>query len=390
MIEIGGQAGTGAALVPGNLETFTDSELAHYSRHLSLREVGPEGQARLKGASVLLVGLGGLGSPLAMYLAAAGIGRIGIVEFDVVDASNLHRQVLFGSSEVGKAKLACGAERLRDLNPHIRIDEHACALSRDNARETVSRYDVVADGADNFATRYLVNDACVLEGKPLVSASILGFEGQLSVYNHGGGPCYRCLFPVPPPAGLIPSCAEGGVLGILPGVMGTLQATEVIKLVLDLGDIASGRLLHYDALALAFSSFNVQKDPKCAICGNTPTITGLVDYDAFCGAGAAADSLVPQLSPVEAAEMLAAADVVLIDVRDLHERLADSLPRSEHIPLNDLIASGVPFPTSSHLVVFCATGSRSLLAAESLIKRGYAFVHNLEGGLAGWRRAFPA
>jgi molybdopterin/thiamine biosynthesis adenylyltransferase/rhodanese-related sulfurtransferase len=390
MIEIGGQAGTGAALVPGNLETFTDSELAHYSRHLSLREVGPEGQARLKGASVLLVGLGGLGSPLAMYLAAAGIGRIGIVEFDVVDASNLHRQVLFGSSEVGKAKLACGAERLRDLNPHIRIDEHACALSRDNARETVSRYDVVADGADNFATRYLVNDACVLEGKPLVSASILGFEGQLSVYNHGGGPCYRCLFPVPPPAGLIPSCAEGGVLGILPGVMGTLQATEVIKLVLDLGDIASGRLLHYDALALAFSSFNVQKDPKCAICGNAPTITGLVDYDAFCGAGAAADSLVPQLSPVEAAEMLAAADVVLIDVRDLHERLADSLPRSEHIPLNDLIASGVPFPTSSHLVVFCATGSRSLLAAESLIKRGYAFVHNLEGGLAGWRRAFPA
>jgi molybdopterin/thiamine biosynthesis adenylyltransferase/rhodanese-related sulfurtransferase len=389
MIENAAMADTGRTSMPDDLRTFTDSELAHYSRHLSLREVGAEGQARLKEASVLLVGLGGLGSPLAMYLAAAGVGRIGIVEFDAVDASNLQRQVLYGSSQVGQAKLACGAARLRDLNPHITIDEHACALTRDNAREIVSRYDVVADGADNFATRYLVNDACVLEGKPLVSASILGFEGQLAVYNHGGGPCYRCLFPVPPPAGVVPSCAEGGVLGILPGVMGTLQATEVIKLVLCLGEIACGRLLHYDALALAFSSFNVQKDPQCAICGNDPAITELVDYDAFCG-GAAADSLVPQLSPAEAAEMLDGADVVLIDVRDLHERLADSLPRSEHVPLNELIASGVPFAASSHLVVFCATGSRSLLAAESLIQRGYSFVYNLEGGLAGWRRAFPA
>ena len=390
MIETGGQAETGAASVPANLETFTDSELAHYSRHLSLREVGPDGQAKLKAASVLLVGLGGLGSPMAMYLAAAGIGRIGIAEFDSVDASNLHRQVLFGSSQVGKAKLACGAERLRDLNPHISIQEHACTLTRDNAREIISRYDVVADGADNFATRYLVNDACVLEGKPLVSASILAFEGQLSVYNHDGGPCYRCLFPVPPPPGLVPSCAEGGVLGILPGVMGTLQATEVIKLVLGLGEIASGRLIHYDALALAFSSFNVQKDPQCAICGNDPAITELVDYDAFCGIGSAADSTVPQLSPADAAKLLAAADAVFIDVRDRHERLADSLPRSEHVPLTELLASGVPFPTSTRLVVFCATGSRSLLAAETLIKRGYTLVHNLEGGLSSWRRTFPA
>src|SRR5210317_1220523 len=284
----------GATRVPRNFDTFTDRELAHYSRHLSLREVGAEGQAKLKEASVLLVGLGGLGSPLAMYLAAAGIGRIGIGECDMVDASNLHRQVLFGSSQVGQAKLACGAERLRDLNPHIVIDEHACALTRENAREIAKEYDVVADGADNFATRYLVNDACVLEGKPLVSASILAFEGQLSVYNHGDGPCYRCLFPVPPPPGVVPSCAEGGVLGILPGVMGTLQATEVIKLVLGLGEVASGRLVHYDALALAFSSFRLSRDPQCAICGDAPTITGLVDYDAFCGAGAAADSLVPQ------------------------------------------------------------------------------------------------
>lgn len=372
--------------MPGNFDTFTDSELAHYSRHLSLREVGPEGQARLKGASVLLVGLGGLGSPLAMYLAAAGIGRIGIVEFDVVDASNLHRQVLFGSSQVGQPKLACGAERLRDLNPHIVIDEHACALNRENAREIVREYDVVADGADNFATRYLVNDACVLERRPLVSASILAFEGQLSVYNHDNGPCYRCLFPVPPPPGVVPSCAEGGVLGILPGVMGTLQATEVIKLVLRLGDIASGRLVHYDALSLAFSNFNVSRDPRCAVCGDSPDITELVDYDAFCGAGASASSLVPQLTPTDAVKLLGAADTVFIDVRDTHERLVDSLPQSEHVPLNELIESGVPFPASTALVIYCASGSRSLLAAESLIRRGHTEVHNLEGGLSAWRR----
>lgn len=376
--------------MPGDFETFTDQELAHYSRQLRLPEVGPEGQARLRGASVLLVGLGGLGSPMAMYLAAAGIGRIGIVEFDAVDASNLHRQVLFGSSQVGRNKLAAGAERLRDLNPNITIDEHPGALSRDNARSIVSGYDIVADGADNFATRYLVNDSCVLEGKPLVSSSILAFEGQLSVYNHDGGPCYRCLFPVPPPPGAIPSCAEGGVLGVLPGVMGTLQATEVIKLVLGLGEIASGRLLHYDALALSFMNFRVTRDPRCALCGEAPSISELVDYDAFCGGGASADSLVRQLSPAEAAEFVELADTVFIDVRDLHERLADSLPRSEHIPLDQLIADGVPFPASSRLVIYCATGSRSLLAAESLMRRGYAEVHNLEGGLSGWRRSFPA
>ncbi len=375
--------------MPDTIETFTASELAHYSRHLNLREVGLEGQARLRDASVLLVGLGGLGSPLALYLAAAGIGRIGIVEFDRVDASNLHRQVLFGASQIGEHKLTCGAARLRDLNPHITIDEHACALTRDNAREIVSGYDIVADGADNFATRYLVNDTCVLEDKPLASASILAFEGQLSVYNHDGGPCYRCLFPVPPPAGLVPSCAEGGVLGVLPGVMGTLQATEVIKIVLGLGEVTSGKLVHYDALALSFSAFHVSRDPKCDLCGENRTITELVDYEAFCGVGAAIDSLVSQLSPAETAELLGAADTVLIDVRDTHERLVDRLPQSAHIPLNELIENGVPFPTSSQLVIFCASGTRSLLAAEALIKRGYSLVHNLEGGLSGWRREFP-
>ena len=376
--------------MPDNLGRFTDGELAHYSRHLSLREVGPEGQARLRGASVLLVGLGGLGSPLAMYLAAAGIGRIGIVEFDRVDASNLHRQVLFGSSQVGQEKLAAGAARLRDLNPHIEIEEHDCALTRDNGRQIIKGYDIVADGADNFATRYLVNDACVLESKPLVSASILAFEGQLAVYNHGGGPCYRCLFPVPPPPGVVPSCAEGGVLGILPGVMGTLQATEVIKLVLGLGEVASSRLLHYDALALAFTSFHVALDPQCAICGAQPSILDLVDYDAFCGAGAVADSLVPQLSPAEARAILGTPDTVFVDVRDAHERLVDSLPGSEHIPLEQLIGEGVPFGSSMRIVIYCASGSRSLLAAEALMKRGYSRVHNLQSGLSGWRRLFPA
>ena len=269
--------------MPDTIETFTASELAHYSRHLNLREVGLEGQARLRDASVLLVGLGGLGSPLALYLAAAGIGRIGIVEFDRVDASNLHRQVLFGASQIGEHKLTCGAARLRDLNPHITIDEHACALTRDNAREIVSGYDIVADGADNFATRYLVNDTCVLEDKPLASASILAFEGQLSVYNHDGGPCYRCLFPVPPPAGLVPSCAEGGVLGVLPGVMGTLQATEVIKLLIGIGDPLVGRLLLFDALEMSFRTLSVRKNPDCPICGDNPTVKELIDYEEFCG-----------------------------------------------------------------------------------------------------------
>ena len=375
--------------MPGDFATFTDLELAHYSRHLILREVGTEGQARLKGASVLLIGLGGLGSPLAMYLAAAGVGRLGLVEFDRVDASNLHRQVLFGSSQVGEAKLACGAARLRDLNPHILVEEHAGALNRDNARELVARYDCVADGADNFATRYLVNDACVLEDKPLVSSSILGFEGQLSVYNHESGPCYRCLFPVPPPPGMAPSCAEGGVLGVLPGVMGTLQATEVLKLILGLGDVASGRLVHYDALALAFTSFRVTRDPQCVVCGDAPRITELVDYDAFCAGAAGDDSLVPQISPAEAAGLLDAPDTVFIDVRDTHERLADSLPNSEHVPLSELIERGVAFPTSARIVIYCASGTRSLLAAESLIKRGYARVENLAGGLSGWRRTYP-
>ncbi len=373
------------------MESLTQSELAHYSRHLSLAEIGLEGQLRLKDTSVLLIGLGGLGSPLALYLVAAGVGRIGIVEFDRVDASNLHRQVLFGASQVGEPKLARGAERLRDLNPHVTIEEHDCAITSDNARELVSAYDIVADGADNFATRYLVNDACVLEGRPLVSASISAFEGQLSVFNHGGGPCYRCVFPEPPPPGLVPSCAEGGVLGVLPGVMGALQATEVVKLALGAGEIASGRLLHYDALSLAFSSFRVGRNTNCAVCGDTPSITDLANYEAFCGIGRAEGTTVPQLSPLEVAALLQkAAGTVLLDVREAHERLADSLPQSEHVPLGVLLEEAVPFPTTARIVVFCATGARSQLAAETLRERGYEDVYNLAGGLSEWRRRYPS
>jgi adenylyltransferase/sulfurtransferase len=267
--------------MPDDSDTLTDEELAHYSRQLNLHDLGAEGQARLRRASVLLVGLGGLGSSLSLYAAAAGVGRIGIVEFDTVDPSNLNRQVLYGTSQVGGDKLACGAARLRDFNPHITIEEHTGAFSRDNARQLVADYDVVADCADNFATRYLVNDACVLEGRPLVSASIFGLEGQLSVYNHDGGPCFRCVFPEPPPAGLVPDCVEGGVMGVLPGVMGTLQAAEVIKLASGLGEIASGRLVHYDALALRFSAFRVVRDTDCAVCGEQPTIFDMAD----CAAG---------------------------------------------------------------------------------------------------------
>jgi adenylyltransferase/sulfurtransferase len=267
--------------MPDASDTFTDQELTHYSRQLNLYDLGPGGQARLRDASALVVGLGGLGSSLALYAAAAGVGRIGLVEFDSVDPSNLNRQVLYGTSQLGRDKLDCGAARLRDLNPHIRIEEHPGALTRDNARQLVADYDVVADCADNFATRYLVNDACVLEGRPLVSASIFGFEGQLSVYNHDGGPCFRCVFPEPPPAGLLPSSFEGGVMGVLPGVLGTLQAAEVIKLAAGLGETASGRLVHYDALALRFSAFRVVRDTDCVLCGEKPTILDLADYSAL-------------------------------------------------------------------------------------------------------------
>jgi adenylyltransferase/sulfurtransferase len=372
------------------IESFTPGELQHYSRHLSLAEVGVEGQARLKAASILIVGLGGLGCPLSLYLTAAGVGRIGLVEFDTVDASNLHRQVLYGSSQVGQAKLAAAAARLRDLNPHVQIDEHPIRLTRDNARELIARYDIVADGADNFATRFLVNDACVLEDKPLVSASILGFEGQLAVFHFQGGPCYRCLYPAAPPPGAVPSCAEGGVLGVLPGILGSLQATEVIKLILGIGDPASGSLLHIDALSLDFSRLAFSRNADCPVCGDRPTITELADYDAFCGVGTGKP---PGDIEVDlesfASRLKQSSHFLLIDVRALHERAVDALPNSDHIPLATLLAEGVACDRNTEIIVYCQSGARSLKATEALLGMGFENVRSLKSGLAGWRKRYP-
>lgn len=362
---------------------LSKDELIHYGRHVSLREIGREGQERLKRSSALVIGLGGLGSPLALYLAAAGVGRLGLVEFDTIDASNLHRQILYGQSEVGQPKLASALARLRDLNPHIELVPHAGPIARENARALVRGYDVVADGADGFATRYLVNDACVLEGKPLVSASISGFEGQLSVFHHASGPCYRCLYPSPPPPGAVPACAEAGVLGVLPGVMGALQATEALKCLLGIGELASGRLLVYDALAMEMRAFRVARDPACAICGDRPALTELApDYAAFCaGPGA-----IPEIAPTELRTWLAEGRALtLLDVREAHELGICRLAPARHLPLAELLARGLPGEDSGALIVtMCRSGARSAKAAEALQARGFQNVRNLSGGILRW------
>ena len=365
------------------MSRLTTAELIRYSRHFNLEQVGIRGQERLKAGSVLLVGAGGLGSPLALYLAAAGVGRIGIVDFDVVDASNLQRQVLHGSGDVGNPKLASAHKRLADLNPHIDLELHETRLDSDNALEIIAGYDVVADGADNFATRYLVNDAAYLSGKPLVSGSILGFEGQLSVYNYRGGPCYRCLFPEPPPPGTVPSCAEGGVLGVLPGVIGSLQANEVIKVLLEIGEVASGRLLVYDALSLSFDALRLHRDPQCALCGDQPRITELIDYVHFCGAGEPdADIPVTEIAPNELAARLN--EVCLVDVRALYERMICTIEPSLHIPLAELDDHALTEAEGREIVLYCRTGVRSMRGARKLIARGFERVLNLRGGIHAW------
>lgn len=363
--------------------TLSSAELVHYGRHLALDPVGVAGQERLKRTSVIIVGLGGLGSPLALYLAAAGIGRLGIVEFDRIEASNLQRQILYGYSQLGDAKLNRGIERLRNLNPHIEVVAHEERLNRDNARALIRDYDIVADGADNFATRYLVNDACVLEGRPLVSASILGFEGQLSVFNLGDGPCYRCLYPEPPPAGTVPSCAEGGVLGVLPGTMGSLQATEVLKIALGAGSPASGRLLHFDALDLRFSELRFGRNRDCCVCGESPTQRDLVDYDAFCAGPPAA---VEEISCGELRIKPASQDWVLVDVRADHERAVDAIEGSLHCPLASLDGETLAAYRDKEIVLYCQSGVRSQQAGGRLREAGYRRVWSLAGGLAAWRQ----
>jgi adenylyltransferase/sulfurtransferase len=363
-------------------------EMLRYGRHLILPEVGVEGQRRLKGSSVLVVGAGGLGSPLALYLAAAGVGRIGIADFDVVDASNLQRQVLHGTASLGRAKLDSARERLADLNPHVEVIPHP-RLEKDNALEIFARYDVIADGTDNFATRYLVNDACGLLGKPNVHGSVFRFEGQASVFDVRSGPCYRCLYPEPPPPGLVPNCAEGGVLGVLPGVIGMIQAVETVKLLLGIGETLIGRLLVFDALAMTFRELKLRQDPACPLCGERPSITELQDYDELCGITSPAEQLAAglEIEPRAAAELMARADgITLIDVREPHEYQIARLPGAVLIPLRSLPARVAELDSSRPLVVYCHHGSRSLYAVELLRGSGLARASSLRGGIDAWSR----
>ncbi len=363
------------------------NEVIRYSRHLLLPEVGVAGQQRLRDARVLSIGAGGLGSPLALYLAAAGVGTIGLVDFDVVDVSNLQRQVLHGTADVGRPKLDSARDRLGDLNPHVRVNTHAERLSSANAFDIMAPYDIVVDGTDNFATRFLINDACVMLGKPNVYGSIFRFEGQLSVFDATRGPCYRCLFREAPPAGLVPSCAEGGVLGVLPGIIGSLQALETIKLILGAGDSMIGRLLLFDALELSTREVAVKKDPDCPVCGAHPTITALHDVPAGCALPARDDTPIPGMRPRELRARLTAGERLrLIDVRGPAEwdivNLAEEGARL--IPLDQLDSRMTEIPRDEALVVHCKAGGRSAKAVRLLMHHGFERVWNLDGGILAW------
>jgi len=359
-------------------------ELRRYDRHVILPEVGLAGQKRLKSASVLCIGAGGLGSPLALYLAAAGIGRIGIVDFDVVDESNLQRQIMHDTPSVGTSKLESAKKRLLALNPHVKVELHETRLSSANALELFKRYDVVADGTDNFPTRYLVNDACVLTGKPNAYGSIFRFEGQLSVFGAKDGPCYRCLYPEPPPPGLVPSCAEGGVLGVLPGVIGTMQAIETIKLILGIGKPLVGRLMLYDALEQSWRTLKVKKNPACPVCGTNPTIKAPIDYEAFCGLKEKPVTANPEISVEELKSKLDKKETfVLLDVREPHEYEAAKIDGSKLIPLGELPNRLGELDKKAKYVVHCRSGGRSGKAVTLLREKGFDAV-NVAGGILAW------
>ncbi len=383
--------GSGAAVE--TLPALTPDEVKRYSRHLILSEVGMDGQRKLKAAKVLCIGAGGLGSPVAMYLAAAGVGTIGIVDFDTVDVSNLQRQILHGTSDVGRSKLASAKDTLKELNPHVNVITHEVALSSANALDLFRGYDVVVDGTDNFPTRYLVNDACVLLGIPNAYGSIFRFEGQASVFGAKDGPCYRCLYPEPPPPGLVPSCAEAGVLGILPGLIGTIQATETVKLILGMGQTLAGRFLIYDALKMRFRELTLRKDPECPVCGTNPTVTALIDYDQFCGvvpvqAASPAPVLTDAMADVSVLEFKAMLDAgtapLLVDVREPHEYQICKIEGSVLIPLGDLPARVGELDPTVELVMQCRSGVRSGKAAAFLREQGFKSVHNLAGGILAW------
>ena len=371
-----------------NAPELSRDEVQRYSRHLIMPEVGMDGQRKLKAARVLCVGAGGLGSPASMYLAAAGIGTLGIVDFDVVDASNLHRQVIYGVSDIGRRKLEAARERLRDMNPDLEVVLHEAALTSKNALEIMRGYDVVVDGTDNFQTRYLVNDACVLLGVPNVYGSIFRFDGQASVFAVKGGPCYRCLYPEPPPPGLVPSCAEGGVLGVLPGIIGVIQATETIKLILGAGQSLVGRLLLYDALTMNFRQLKLRRDPECPVCGDNPTIKELIDYDAFCGITAARADSPMQIPEITVEQLKARLDrgeaVNILDVREPNEVQICRIEGSTLIPLGQLGARASELDPSQELIVHCKMGGRSARAVALLRERGFDKAYNLAGGILAW------
>ena len=369
------------------LPPLSQDELLRYSRHLILPEVGLEGQRKIKAASVLLIGAGGLGSPLALYLAAAGVGRIGIVDFDVVDESNLQRQVLHGTSTVGRSKLESAKRRLADLNPCVRVDTYPERLSSENAMDVIRPYDIVADGTDNFPTRYLVNDACVLLGKPNVYGSIFRFEGQASVFDARVGPCYRCLYPDPPPPGLVPSCAEGGVLGVLPGVIGVIQGIETLKLLLGVGETLVGRLVLFDALAMRFRELQLRKDPACPLCGEKRTITELIDYEQFCGVAPEGHNAELAITARELAPRRERGDdLVLIDVREPHEYEIAHIAGAVLIPLHSLPERMNELDSSREIVLHCKVGQRSMRALEQLHRAGFRKIKNLRGGIDAWSR----
>jgi adenylyltransferase/sulfurtransferase len=369
--------------------TLSKEEILRYSRHLIMPEVGMEGQLKLKSAKVLLVGAGGLGAPLGMYLAAAGIGRIGLVDFDVVDHTNLQRQIIHGTKDVGRKKLDSAADTMHDINPYVEIDKHEIALSSENALDVLNAYDMVIDGTDNFPTRYLVNDACVLLKKPNVYGSIFRFEGQATVFAYPGGPCYRCLYPEPPPPGLVPSCAEGGVLGILPGMIGIVQATEAVKLILGTGEPLVGRLLLYDALAMRFRELKLRRNPECPACGDNPTIHELIDYHEFCGVPQQpVDQPAPaegDIDPVDVKQRLDRGDkFVLIDVREPHEYQICNIPQAKLIPLGELPKRVNELNTADEIVAHCKSGMRSAKAVDFLKQAGFKKVRNMKGGILAW------
>ncbi len=375
---------------------LSHDEVQRYSRHLIMPEVGMEGQKKLKAAKILLVGTGGLGSPTSIYLAAAGVGTIGLVDYDIVDSTNLQRQIIHGTKDIGRPKIISATDTLADINPYVKLLTYEVPLTSENALDIIADYDIVIDGTDNFPTRYLINDACVLLGKLNVYGSIFRFEGQLSVFGHPDGPCYRCMFPEPPPPGLVPSCAEGGVLGILPGTIGTLQATEAIKLILGIGEPLIGRLMIYDALPMSFDTVKIRKNPTCPICGEHRTINELIDYEQFCGMPAhdrspySADEplqAIPSLGVVGLHERLnAGEELVLIDVRESHELEISKFDQAIHIPKDEVLGRLEEIPHDTPVVVVCRTGGRSGQVVQWLQERGYDNTINLIGGINAWAR----